>query len=141
MKISQHRSSRSAGFTLIEVTLVVAVLFGLISVLFIGAASYKEGTDRAQCILTISVVQKAVRSYQNLYQLQVGDSIDPQTLVGNNKLLEFLPPCGSQTPSASSDVFAEAGYTKLGAIPGSGTPFISCKTVNLGHAPSASVAW
>jgi len=54
------------------------VLLGLISVLFIGAADYKEGTDRAQCILTIT---------------------------------------------------------------GSGTPFISCQTVGLGHASTAGVAW
>jgi hypothetical protein len=48
-----------AGLTLIEVTLVIAVLLGLISVLFIGVSAYKEGSNRSKCILNISNVQKA----------------------------------------------------------------------------------
>ena len=39
---------RNAGFTLTEVTLVVAILLGLISALFVGTASYKEGSNPAE---------------------------------------------------------------------------------------------
>ena len=40
MKIKLNKKGQ-AGLTLIEVTLVIAVLLGLISVLFIGVAAYK----------------------------------------------------------------------------------------------------
>ncbi len=76
-----------------EVTLVVAVLLGLISVLFLGVAAYKKGSDRATCILNISSVQKAVRSYANLYQLDFGDPIAKSQIVGPDKMIETAPSC------------------------------------------------
>ncbi len=74
MKLTKN-TKNSAGMTLIEVTLVIAVLLGLISVLFIGVKAYKRGSDRAKCILNVSTLQKAVRSYQNLYELEEGDAL------------------------------------------------------------------
>ena len=145
MKISQGPNPRSTGFTIIEVTLVIAVLLAFIGVLFIGAASYKEGTNRAKCILTVSMVQKAVRSYQNLNELDPGDVLEYRNLVGENKLIEIISPCGSQEltipESGFADGFAALGYNALGKIPESGIPFISCKTTGLEHAPSTDSGW
>ena len=73
---------KQAGLTLIEVTLVIAVLLGLISVLFIGVSAYKEGSNRSKCILNISNVQKAVRSYQNLYEVNNGAALAMATIAG-----------------------------------------------------------
>ena len=145
MRTSKYRISRASGFTLIELTLVIAVLLTLISVLFIGTASYKEGTNRAKCLLTISTVQKAVRAYQNLYELKAGDAIAYETLVGDDKLVAYVTPCGSQSlpPIAIGvrDGFAASGYNALDKIPEGGVPLISCKTTGLKHVPSAIGGW
>ena len=87
MKLKLNKKGQ-AGLTLIEVTLVIAVLLGLISVLFIGVAAYKKGSDRAKCILNISTVQKAARSYQNLYDLRNGDALAVGDIAGAGKMIE-----------------------------------------------------
>jgi len=53
--------------TLIEMSVVITILLTLFSVLFIGAQSWRRGSDRAACIVTQRNIQVAVRSYQNLY--------------------------------------------------------------------------
>ncbi len=145
MNISRRRITRAAGFTLIEVTLVIAVLITFISVLFIGAASYKEGVNRAKCLLTISTVQRAVRSYQNLHELEIGDDIGYSTLVGEGKLLEYVMPCGTQeydpVTSSSTDGFDASGYIGLGKIPEAGIAYLACKTADLEHVPAAIGGW
>lgn len=145
MEIPRRQKSRTAGFTLIEATLVMAVLLVFISVLFIGAASYKEGTNRAKCLLTISTVQRAVRSYQNLQELEPGDVVGYDTLVGKDKLIEYITPCGTQEfspiTSTSTDGFDASGYIGLGRIPESGTPYLSCKTTGLLHVPAEIGGW
>jgi len=67
--------SQNRGLTLIEVTLVVATLLGLISVLFIGVGSYKEGSNRAVCVQQVASMQKAMRSYCNMHQIEPGQSV------------------------------------------------------------------
>ena len=86
------KTNKQAGLTLIEITLVIAVLLGLISVLFIGVSAYREGSNRAKCILNMSNVQKAVRAYQNLYEKNEGDSLALTDLVGTGKLIETTIP-------------------------------------------------
>lgn len=61
------RSSKRSGFSLLELTVVIAVLLSLTTVLMIGARAWKAGADRTGCILNIRNVQMSVRSYQNLY--------------------------------------------------------------------------
>jgi len=58
--------------TLLELTVVIAVLLALTSVLFLGARAWKNGADRTGCILNIRAVQTSVRSYQNLYGYNPG---------------------------------------------------------------------
>ena len=53
--------------TLLEMTVVILVLITLISVLFFATRSWKRGSDRVICLINIQAVQKAVRSYSNLY--------------------------------------------------------------------------
>ncbi|MCB1206690.1 MAG: type II secretion system protein [Verrucomicrobiae bacterium] len=122
---------KQAGLTLIEVTLVIAVLLGLISVLFIGVSAYKEGSNRSKCILNISNVQKAVRSYQNLYEKNVGDALVQATIAGSGKLLETVPTC----PSGGT-------YTWLGTIPAVGTAYLTCdQSATKDHAPTTTAGW
>ena len=69
---SSPRTVSRRGLTLIELTVVILVLLSLVAVLFIGAQGWKNGTDRASCILKIRNVQIATRSYQNLYGYNPG---------------------------------------------------------------------
>ena len=124
---------KQAGLTLIEVTLVIAVLLGLISVLFIGVSAYKEGSNRSKCILNISNVQKAVRSYQNLYEKAVTDPIAKTTIAGPGKLLETEPTC----PSGGT-------YTWSATIPAVGTAHLTCSKAAVAdgdHKPTTTAGW
>lgn len=123
------RSNRA--LTLIELTLVVAVLLGLIGVVFIGATSYKEGSNRSMCILHISQVQKAVRAHQNMYQRNFGDSCPQSALVGAGKMLEVAPACPS-----------EGTYTWLGTIPQLETAYLTCTlAASNDHKPLNTNGW
>lgn len=77
MKINTNKSYcvNKKGMTLIEISLVVALLLSLIAILFIGITAYKRGADRSKCVLNISAVQKAVRSHQNMFELEATDSL------------------------------------------------------------------
>jgi hypothetical protein len=114
-----------------EITLVVAVLLGLISVLFLGVAAYKKGSDRATCILNISGVQKAVRSYANLYQLEFGDPIAKTQIVGPNKMIETEPTCSG-----------EGVYTYTETIQPVGSVHLMCLINSVEeHKPTSSAGW
>lgn len=69
---SSPRTAAAPGLTLLELTVVILVLLSLVGIMFIGARGWKNGTDRAGCILKIRAVQVATRSYQNLYGYSPG---------------------------------------------------------------------
>lgn len=122
---------KQAGLTLIEVTLVIAVLLGLISVLFIGVSAYKEGSNRAKCILNIATVQKAVRSYQNLYELDMGDALVVGTITGAGNMIETQPTC----PSSGT-------YTFGTVVPAAGIAYLTCSlSASDNHAPTSVAGW
>ena len=130
MKLTKN-TKNSAGMTLIEVTLVIAVLLGLISVLFIGVKAYKRGSDRAKCILNVSTMQKAVRSYQNLYELEEADSLAKADLVGSGKMFEVEPTCPDKLNS----------YVWMTAVPATGTTYIDCDDADVDHTPTTIKGW
>jgi type II secretory pathway pseudopilin PulG len=66
------KGRRMSGLTLLEMTVVIAVLLSLITSLFIGANAWKRGSDRSTCLLNQRNIQLAVRSYQNLYGYNYG---------------------------------------------------------------------
>ncbi len=122
---------KQAGLTLIEVTLVIAVLLGLISVLFIGVTAYKQGSNRAKCILNIATVQKAVRSYQNLYELNPGGALVVGTITGTGKMIETQPTC----PSAGT-------YTFGTTVPAAGVAYLTCSLATSDqHVPATVAGW
>ena len=126
-------TKKIAGLTLIEITLVIAVLLGLISVLFIGVSAYKEGSNRSKCILKISNVQKAVRSYQNLYEKKEEDVLVMSTIAGTGKLLETVPTC----PRSGT-------YSDEAEIPQVGTAYLSCSLSAVAdgdHKPTTTTGW
>lgn len=127
MKLKSNKKGQ-AGLTLIEVTLVIAVLLGLISVLFIGVAAYKKGSDRAKCILNIATVQKAVRSYQNLYELSIGDALAVTDIAGAGKMIETTPAC----PAAGTYAFGTV-------VPAASTAYLTCSVAD--HVPASIAGW
>jgi type II secretory pathway pseudopilin PulG len=120
----------SPAFTLIEMTLVVAVLLLLIAVLFVGVGAYAEGSNRAKCILNISNLQKAARAYQNVYELVPGDPLPSTSLIGTNRFVETAPECKSG-----------GTYSFTGDVPVIGTAYMSCSLGPTGHVPKSTTGW
>ena len=63
------QNKRQKGMTLIEITLVIAILLGLIAILFLGVTAYKKGGDRAKCILQLSMLEKLAISHGNMSEV------------------------------------------------------------------------
>lgn len=112
----------ASGMTLIEISLVIALLLGLIAVVFMGLGTYRQGADKAKCKMQLSAVQKAVRSGANLQNLDIGASLDDATQVfGAGLLMENEPTC----PSGGA-------YTWEADVPAIGTPYGNCDFAGTG---------
>ena len=74
------KKARQRGTTLIELSVVIAVLLLLVGVLFIGITAWKNGANTAACIINLSSIQKAARGYANMNQLNTGAALPVATL-------------------------------------------------------------
>src|ERR1700730_7382068 len=115
--IKTNMRARQSGTTLLELSVVIAVILLLVSVTFVGINAWRNSANSAACILNLSSIQKAVRSYQNLNNLNVVDTLATRSCVGTGKLLEVMPVC----PSAPT-----LAYTPLGTVPATGTAYATC---------------
>jgi len=123
MKINiAHTSNRSiakrfnrSGMTLIEISLVIALLLGLIAVVFMGIGSYRTGADKAKCKMQLAAVQKAVRSGANLQDLAIGATLASSDVFGTGKLMENPPVC----PGGGA-------FTWGSVVPAIGTAYGTC---------------
>ena len=149
MKLTHTRkTTRKAGMTLLELTVVILVLLSLISILFIGARAWKRGSDRAGCIMNIRNVQQAVRGYQNMYGL--GDGVAPTTDGSGNA----VPGQGASLPT-SKIIGAAAGYLEnpptcpgggtysyIERVPALGELYATCSlATTLEHEPTSHADW
>ena len=116
MKLTKTATKLKPGMTLIEITVVILVLLTLIAVLFIGANIYKQGADRAACILNIRNVHQAVRADQNLNGKNVGDVLTSTDIIGEGRYIETAPICPSEG----------GAYTLEGTYPAVGTVAAAC---------------
>ena len=66
MKKNTFALKGQKGVTLIELSVVIAVILVLISVLFIGATYYRNSANNAACVVNQSSIQKGVDSYYNI---------------------------------------------------------------------------
>ena len=55
------------GLTLLELTMVIALILALFTMLFWASRAWRRGSDRAACVLSLRNIQVAARSYQNMY--------------------------------------------------------------------------
>lgn len=113
-----RRSTRStaSGFTLIEISLVIALLLGLIAVVFMGLGSYRNGADKAKCKMQLAAVQKAVRSHANMQNLSIAASLPDTAVFGSGLVMEAEPAC----PAAGT------AYTWGSAVPAVGASYGTC---------------
>lgn len=110
-----------SGMTLIEISLVIALLLGLISVVFLGIGSYRVGADKAKCKMQLAAVQKAVRSAANMQNLAIASALAEADVFGPGLLLTSAPVC----PSGGT-------YTWSGTVPAVGTPYGNCDVAGTG---------
>src|SRR5260370_1317636 len=127
--------ARQRGTTLIELSVVIAVILLLVGVLFIGVGAWRDGANRAACLVNQSSIQKAVRGYQNMQNLNVGDPM----AVG---LLTAVPPTGGDAmfavmPLCPIGAGGGTAYTYGGAVPATGTEIAQCAATTNGapHVP------
>lgn len=128
------RFRRSAGLTLVEMSVVIFSLILLATLLLTTARAWLRGSDRAMCIVNIQAVQKGVRGYANMSGLGPGSVVSglEAEVVGSGKFFVELPACPAQ-----------GDYTLGGdQIPGLGTLYMTCSLeTTFDHVPAESVGW
>lgn len=132
-------NSPRRGMTLVELTMVILVLLSLVVLLFVGARGWKNGTDRARCILNIRQMQMSVRAYSSATEHDAGTDLTKLAppvnllaeLVGPGKYVPELPRC------PSSGIYHFGGDE----IPEVGTLYMRCSLAGQGHAPKTHLNW
>src|ERR1700757_1418043 len=74
--------ARQRGTTLIELSVVIAVILLLVGVLFIGVQAWREGANRSACLVNMASIQKAVRGWENINLKNPGDAVVAADLTG-----------------------------------------------------------
>lgn len=135
---TNNQLARQRGTTLIELSIVIAVLLLLAGVLFIGVQAWQNAANNAACIVNQATIQKAVRGYANFNGLNVGQALTvadltvaaaPQAPMFNG----VLPACP----------IANTAYAVTGTVPAQGVEYATCVTVATGnngapHVPAAA---
>jgi prepilin-type N-terminal cleavage/methylation domain-containing protein len=112
------KQGRQRGTTLIELSVVIAVLLLLVGVLFIGITAWKNGANKAACLVSISSIQKAVRGYENMNGLAAGAACTAANIAGAGLYFATMPKC----PSGPA-------YTVKAVVPADGIAWATCTTV------------
>jgi prepilin-type N-terminal cleavage/methylation domain-containing protein len=113
---TNNKWARQRGTTLIELSVVIAVILLLVGVLFIGIQAWRDGANKAACLVNVSSIQKAVRGYQNLNPTETSVDITVAPFIGTTGYFSTLPTCpagGTYAPTS-------------GAFPDQGTAFTAC---------------
>jgi prepilin-type N-terminal cleavage/methylation domain-containing protein len=121
---TNNKWARQRGTTLIELSVVIAVILVLASVLFIGVTAWRTQANQAAALVAMTSVQKAVRGEQNFNNLNVGATLASTQLVtdGYFGALPLDPTNGN------------AAFTYLSTIPATGTAYTTSTT----YTPSAA---
>jgi prepilin-type N-terminal cleavage/methylation domain-containing protein len=113
--------ARQRGTTLIELSVVIAVILLLVGVLFIGVSAWREGANRAACLVNMSSIQKAVRGYENVHLLNPGDAVLSTDLTTDG-YFGVIPTCP----------VGNTAYTLTGTVPLSGVQYATCAAAGNG---------
>jgi len=133
------RSISLRGVTLIEVTVIILVLLGIIAILFFASLAWQRGIDRSVCILNLRQVQIAARSYQNFNERDFGTPVMSTELIGNGLAIDSQPICPD--PTNGINTFTP-GYVFKAFFPPTGTLYMECNLrVSQGHHPKNTAGW
>jgi prepilin-type N-terminal cleavage/methylation domain-containing protein len=113
-----NKRARQRGTTLIELSVVIAVLLLLVGVLFIGITAWKNGANKAACLVNVSSIQKAVRGYENMNGLKAGDPCVLANIVGVGLYFAAMPKC----PTTG------VAYVAGAVVPADGVAWTNCVT-------------
>ena len=121
--------ARQRGTTLIELSVVIAVILLLVGVLFIGVQAWRNSANKAACLVNISSIQKAARGYQNAHLLNPTDALPHAGLV-TDQYFTTLPTCPVSTNT----------YAFTDAVPDIGKAYAACSDA-AGHGPTNTNNW
>ena len=129
---TNNKWAHQRGTTLVELSVVIAVILLLVSVLFIGISAWRNGANRAACLVNISSVQKAVRGYQNLHA-------DDATITG----VTMAALVTDQYFGAAPTCPAGGAYTvNAQPFPAPGTAAMTCSFAGPPtHVPTSTANW
>jgi prepilin-type N-terminal cleavage/methylation domain-containing protein len=130
---TNNKWARQRGTTLIELSVVIAVILLLVGVLFIGVQAWRDGANKSACILNLATIQKAARGYSNMNQLDTGAGLTQAMLVkaDGTGFFTVAPACPSQ-----------GTYTWGTTVPAVGTQYVTCDSTKGGaHAPANTNSW
>jgi prepilin-type N-terminal cleavage/methylation domain-containing protein len=123
--IKTNRRALQSGSTLIELSVVIAVILLLATVLFMGITAWKTGANQAASVVGISSIQKAVRGAQNMFGYPQGAAYTIAGAAGAGLVGDKF------FATAPIDPITGAAFTDIGAIPVPGALFAK---------PDASIA-
>jgi type II secretory pathway pseudopilin PulG len=145
--IKTNRRALQSGTTLVELSVVIAVILLLVGVLFIGVQAWRNAANNAACLVNLATIQKAVRGYENAHLLNPGQAVTVANLeaaTGDGYFGASMPfcPAGDATTGAYTYTAAAAGGGAYGAaggvVPDQGVLFAQCPK---GHAPTSHDQW
>jgi prepilin-type N-terminal cleavage/methylation domain-containing protein len=121
-----NKQARQRGTTLIELSVVIAVILLLVGVLFIGVTAWKAGANKAACILNIATIQKGLRGYENM-----NNGADPAAIADlvTAKFFQAEPMCPT----------TNVVYGIATTAPG--TAWAVCTDATLKHVPASVTNW
>jgi prepilin-type N-terminal cleavage/methylation domain-containing protein len=125
---TNNKWARQRGTTLIELSVVIAVILVLASVLFIGVTAWRNQANQAAALVAMTSIQKAVRGEQNFNNLAEGAALPHANLV-TDKYFAVLP----TDPTNSNNAF---GYTDV--VPVTGTSYTTSTTFTPSAAQTAN---
>jgi prepilin-type N-terminal cleavage/methylation domain-containing protein len=130
--IKTNRRTLQSGTTLIELSVVIAVILVLATVLFIGVKAWRDSANRAACIVNLASMQKAVRGWSNAH---ADDSPIPTSVAANALITEGY--FGAQPVCPAGGTYSPALAAAI-TIPTQGTAAVACsKAGSDNHQPSA----
>jgi type II secretory pathway pseudopilin PulG len=125
---TNNKWARQRGTTLVELSVVIAVILLLVGVLFIGVQAWRDGANKSACLVNLASIQKAVRGEENVNLLIAGTSALASTALVTDGYFGVLP----TEPAGST-------YTYGTIVPAAGTAYATCGLgATKGHAPSAA---
>jgi prepilin-type N-terminal cleavage/methylation domain-containing protein len=131
--LTAKRQRQQAGFSLIEISIAITVMLALAGVAFMGVTAYLNISNRAQCVLNISNVQTAIRTYSNANQDAPGATVTGlQAAVIGAGLMVETPVC------PGGGTYTYAGNT----VPAVGTAYLTCSlSTTQNHVPKSTNGW